>query len=672
MRRRNKRDVRPVCVTLLLSAAMLCAGSASAGPSRVVGRAAYEDRLRAMWLGECIANWTGLRTEAARQVAPFFTDADWDTLPAGFVNPITFVTGGNPWGADDDTDLEYVYLALLTQHGATVLTPAQIVAGWQAHVNGNIWVSNASARALMGRGVVPPVTGMFTPNANALMIDAQLTTEFFGALAPGSPAQALAMAENPIRTTACGYAADAARFYAVLYALAAVVDRTQSPRDQTIWLVTEARRYVPDSSKSADIVDFVLADYLANPDVDDWELTRDRVALRYQTNAAANGFIYRAWYESSVNFAGGVIALLYGEMDYKKTVRIGTLSGWDSDNGTSTMGGLIGLVIGTGALRAQFPGITLHERYWAWRTRPTMIDYLPADPQAEDTFQMMAQRMLPIVERAIVEAGGKVDASGGRWLLPPAPNGDVLDLVPARREASRSANLRVRAAGGTVTAMSSVTSGPWCCGGAFGIGDPAIFANGAEMDASGVEETASRRGFYSTQNGGVPSGGVVTLTVMYDRPVDVRLVRFIEGEHFNISGLVGGWFTSIAVQARVGGVWVAVAVTPSEALDAARPFQMIDFALGQPVQASGIRIVGATGGPQGVATLTELDALSGPVLAPPVGVDFDGNGRADVDDLYFWERVPTDLDGDGSADGADSRYLRTYLRWNESLDITPP
>lgn len=666
--------------TRLIERWVVCAGIAVAllprslwaGPSRVLDRAAYQDRLRAMWLGECIANWTGLRTEGAKQSAPFFTDADWGTLPPGWSNPIVYVTWGNPWGADDDTDLEYVYLALLTQHSATVLTPAQIYGGWLAHINGNIWVSNAAARALMGRGVVPPVTGMFTPNTSALMIDAQLTTEMFGAFAPGSPVHALAMAELPIRTTASGYAADAARFYTVLYALAAVVDPNLSPREQSIWLVTEARRYLPDSSKSADIVDFVLADYLANPDVDDWELTRDRVAARYQSNAAANGFIYRAWYESSVNFASGVIALLYGEMDYKKTIRIGTLSGWDSDNGTATMGGLIGLVIGTQALRDQFPAVTRYDRYWAWRTRPSMIDYLPSDPQAEDTFSLMAARMGPIVDRAIVEAGGKVDEAGGRYLLPPAPNGAVLSLTPAQREASRSANLGVRAVGGAVTATSSVNSSPWSGGGAYGLADPAIFANGTENDVSGIEETPSRRGFYSTQNGGVPAGGSVTMSVLYDRPVELHTVRFIEGEHFNFPGLVGGWFGSITIQARVAGAWVDVSAVPSEPLDDARPFQMIDFVLDSPVQASGVRIVGVTGGPQGVATLTELDALSAPLAPSPLGVDLDASGGADVDDLYYWEGMRTDMDGDGSADEADSRYLQTYLRWNEPLDITPP
>ena len=44
------------------------------------------------------------------------------------------------------------------------------------------------------------------------------------------------------------------------------------------------------TAPTADIIDFVLADFLANPDVNNWELTRDRIYERYQLNAAATGF----------------------------------------------------------------------------------------------------------------------------------------------------------------------------------------------------------------------------------------------------------------------------------------------------------------------------------------------------------------------------------------------
>jgi hypothetical protein len=541
--------------------------------------------------------------------------------------PLVFVTWGDPWGSDDDTDIEYVYLHLMNQHGTFALSPLQILQGWTAHINNFIWVSNATARQLMSRGIRPPATGMFTTNPTSLMIDAQLTTEFLGLFFPGSPPAALASADLPIRTTACGYAAHAAQFYAVLHALAPALDRTLTARDQALWLVTEARRYLPDSSKSADIVDFVLADFLSNPDPDDWESTRDRVHLRYQQNAAANGFIYRAWYESSVNFASGLIALLYGGTDYRRTVQIGTLSGWDSDNGTATMGGLVAFIGGRAALAAAFPGPPLSERYQIYRTRENLPDYLPLDPVAEDTFQMMAQRMIPLVEAGIVASGGLVDAGRGAWLLPPAVTGDWLARSPTNLDDARSANNRVRREGGNVLTQSSVTSAPWCC--AFGSGDPSFFANGLEQDFSGAEEPQTRRGYYSTQNAGTPQGGSVTLSVVYDRAVPVEVVRFIEGEHFSSGSLTGGWFESVAVEVRFGGAWTAAAVTPSEPLD--------------------------------------------PIALPaPPSFDLTGDGRRDAEDLYAWHAMPTDLDGDAEAGVSDREYLQLAVRWMETTEMIAP
>jgi hypothetical protein len=72
-------------------------------------------------------------------------------------------------------------------------------------------------------------------------------------------------------------------------------------------------------------------------------------------NASANGFRYAGWVESSVNFAAGVVALLYGEMDYRRTVRIGALAGWNSDKPAATMAGLLGLIYGHDRIVAEFP-----------------------------------------------------------------------------------------------------------------------------------------------------------------------------------------------------------------------------------------------------------------------------------------------------------------------------
>ncbi len=650
----------PACV------ACVCAAQ---GP-RVIVRAEYEDALRGMWLSESIANWTGLLAEGKVTQPPFLTDDDWGiNLGKG---PLRFILDQAPWLADDDTDVEYVYLHLLDLHGATELTGEQIAAGWLAHMDDDyLWVSNQRALDLMRLGLIPPETGFCNANEFWLKIDAQLTTEFFGALAPGMPGEALEMADLPIRTTARSHAAHAAQFHVLLYSLAALADRSLPMEDRILWMVEEARRYLPDSSKAADIVDFVLADFLANPDPDDWERTRDLVYDRYQLNAEINGFRYRAWTESSVNFAAGLIALLYGRGDFLRTVQIGTLTGWDCDNGTATMGGLLGLMLGHDALvaqvRAEFPGFDPSDRYDIERTRDNLPDYLPDDPQAQDTFTMMAARCADVAERRIAHAGGRIDAGRGLWLLPPLPVGDPTLQSPLQRLWSRSANNRVRAEGGTVQAVSSVASDPPT---GYGWKQAARFGNGYELDDSGIDAINNLpRQWYSTLGAGQQPGDWVTLSVLYDRPVWAHSILFVEGSHHDDGQFQGGWFVSATFEIRVEGQWVAPSGSLDRGLDPLVPFQAVEFVLDTPVVATGVRIRGAVGGLSAFATCSELDLLGPEVPRPVASFDLNSDGRVDIEDLYHWHAHRTDLNGDGAADGADHEYLEAALRWREIDDM---
>jgi hypothetical protein len=468
-----------------------------------IDRSDYLSKLHGMWLGECIANWTGIQTEGDRTSAPFFSDNDWTS--------IGFVLDQDPWLADDDTDIEYVYIHLLNQYNLTTITPKQIRDGWMTHINSWIWVSNARVRGMFNRGILPPATSLLAANELAIQIDAQLTTEVFGALTPGMPGKALEMANLPILTTANSMAAHASQFHVLLYALLPLIDTTLSARDQALWLVAEARKYLPESSKAIDIIDFVRADFIANPDVNDWESTRDKIYDRYQLNAAANGFRYAGWTEAAINFAVTILALLYGEMDYRRTVQIGTLSGWDSDNPTATLGGLLGLYYGHDRLVSQFPEVSsFSDRYHVYRTRDGLPDYLPNDAQAEDTFSMLAERILPLIDIAVTEAGGTVlDDS---WILPQLVAAGI-DQNPLYNEQRRSANIRVTEAGGTVRAISSIS----------GSGIEAI-VDGFEHDFSGSEWFGTSSEFVSNTT------DTAVINVNYDRDVPIHTVRLIEGD----------------------------------------------------------------------------------------------------------------------------------------------
>jgi len=364
----------------------------------------YKDKLRGFWLGSCIANWTGLPTENKRSDFPFFTDEDF-----GF-GKYDYVLDQNPWGADDDTDIEYVYQHAIEKHGNYMLTGEQISKEWQDHIGlPRLWVSNLSALGQMQNGAIPPATSLPDNNPMWDMIDAQLTTEIFGAFAPGRPDIALKIGHLPIRTTAYLHSEWAAEFYVVMYSLAARVDKSLSRKDQVVWMADQARKRIPEWSYIADMYDFVKTAYLANPDKNDWEATRDEIAQRYQ-HTVTSGYHYKYPWDSGINFAASIISLLYGEGDYKKTIRIGTLCGWDSDNPTATWGGLLGLLYGHQKLQEHFNKKDFSDTYDIARTRFNM-------PTSIDNFTALAERGVKIIDTIVLKAmGGEINKDA--WIIP--------------------------------------------------------------------------------------------------------------------------------------------------------------------------------------------------------------------------------------------------------------
>jgi hypothetical protein len=391
-----------------------------------INRLDYTAKVRGFWLGACIANWTGLATENLRTDSPFLTDEDWQTTPAGRNRPLDYILDQDPWLADDDTDIEYVYQHALEQYETHLLTGEQISTEWQEHIGlPLLWVSNLSALGQMQNGAVPPATSLPENNPMWDMIDAQLTTEIFGVLAPSRPDVALQIAHLPIRTTAYLHSEWAAEFYVIMHALAPVVEPTLSRKDQLVWLADQARARVPDWSYIADMYDFVRAEYLANPDKDNWEETRDKIHERYQNNVTA-GYQYRYPWDAGINFAASIVSLLYGEGDYQKTIRIGTLAGWDSDNPTATWGGLLGFMYGYDELAMHFDNRDFADGYNIERTRLNL-------PYPTDSITAMSNRALEVIDRIVVDAmGGAVD--GDNWIIPtgtPVEPANTLEtLVP--------------------------------------------------------------------------------------------------------------------------------------------------------------------------------------------------------------------------------------------------
>ena len=404
----------------------------------IISRSDYASKLYGFWLGQCIANWTGLVTEMDKignigeiKTGEFYIREDWgkpdqpniwsNGKPSDLSPTIdfVFVDKGATWGSDDDTDIEYMYQYMHYVNESSILNGDQIRRGWLKHIKKEeenfLWVSNQTAFDLMYDGMIPPATSSPENNPHYEMIDAQLTTEIFGFFAPARPDIALKLSRLPIRTTARLNSEWIAEFYVIMYSLASYVDEDLNHKDKILWMATQARKRLPSDSYSAKMYDYVKTNYEANIP---WEKTRDMVYHKYQVmqedgyDLTSKNLHCNGCFAAGINFASSIISLLYGEGDIQKTIKIGTLCGWDSDNPTSTWGGLIGFMIGKDGIEKSF-GREFGENYNIHRTRINFPN------KGLDTFSNMAKIGVYVVDRVVQEQiGGGIDLEKNLWHIP--------------------------------------------------------------------------------------------------------------------------------------------------------------------------------------------------------------------------------------------------------------
>ncbi len=403
-----------------------------------ISRELYHNQLYGFWLGECIANWTGLVTEMDKignigeiKTGDFYTRSDWGQpdlpsiwgqgIPSDLSPTIDFVfkDSSEIWGSDDDTDIEYMYQHLLYTNKTSILSPSQLRDGWLKHIKKEeenfLWVSNQKAFDLMAEGIFPPATGAPENNEHFEMIDAQLTTEIFGLFSPTRPDFALKMAHLPIQTTARNEAENISKFYVTMYSLAAIPDTTKTMSQRIFWMANEARKTLPDSTYPALMFDYIKNLYDSGIP---WEQARDAIYHKYQVNQedgydiTSKNLYCNGCFAAGINYAASLVSLFYGEGDLKETIKIGTLTGWDSDNPTATWGGLIGFMLGKDGIEKTFDR-TFSNRFNIHRTRQNFPN------EGIDTFENMAKTGLTVIDRVVKEElNGTVDLDKQLWIIP--------------------------------------------------------------------------------------------------------------------------------------------------------------------------------------------------------------------------------------------------------------
>ncbi|MDI6451372.1 ADP-ribosylglycohydrolase family protein [Anaerobaca lacustris] len=394
--------------TLVLVVASLFSSAGVRADGRTIERTVLIEKISGFWIGQLVGNYLGFPFENvyADEPIPVLVDRYYTPFNAGELRinrndhrayvPFMFTAFDGAY-SDDDTDIEFVTLHAVEQHGLD-LDYGQIAEAWKRHINRRIWVANRTARDLMAQGMLPPETGKKENNPNWFQIDPQLVNEIWSAFYPGMPAKAAERAEWGARITNDDWGVHPTIAYAVMISEAFFeTDRMK--------LVKTALSHIPTDSPFHEGMLDVIGWYEASPD--DWRVTRRKIHEKYYRYRKGDYAAPVSVVSSLVNGLCGVLAILYGEGDFMKTVGIAVSAGYDCDNQAATCGGLMGVMLGAKAIPQSLTHDCLPGGRWSKPFNDTYINYSRDELPIHNRISDIVERIARIAETAILREGGR-------------------------------------------------------------------------------------------------------------------------------------------------------------------------------------------------------------------------------------------------------------------------
>jgi hypothetical protein len=542
------------------------------------------DKMRGMWLGQLIGNYAGRATEGRYSgLAP---------------NPDSAVPWviKQEWDGDDDTDIEYVALHILETSGLNC-HPQEIVEQWFTHIGSSgIYIANKQAWYLMEDGYLPPETGSRTYNQHWYSIDSQIGTEILGAISPGCVQSAIDLTGMFAGFTNTGFPVHAAQFYCAMYSTAFF-------EPNVVDLVVEGLTVTPTTSRTYQVITDVLSWYLDDSRDGhlDWRVTRRKLYDNYQGN---NSFgRYYNWVESTINTGATVLAILYGQGDFKNTVQIGVLAGWDSDCNPATAGGLIGIIKGFSNLPPDLTDPNICGDVYKNVHRP----YLPNPEQSipqYDTITNIATRLTDLAEQNILRNGGYIAGSGSTKTYH-IPDFSEISSEPEKPDPNGPVGLVAEALMAGITVIPTAAVQRY---------DVRYDRHNLDAIVDGITDNSYNgyKAYYSRESDAREQDWY---QLNFSEPVEFKTLTFWEGDviwnrintYYRDDDPEGGFFEDLTVEIiRNGEPVVPNNLMTSPELDRFQMYQKITFTFA-PTVGDAIRIQGTPGGTLGYTTIMELE-----------------------------------------------------------------
>ncbi|MBQ0105576.1 MAG: ADP-ribosylglycohydrolase family protein, partial [Armatimonadetes bacterium] len=269
----------------------------------------YLNKVEGCWLGKSLAGVIG---------APFEGQKIFEELKPEQLWPKVIFP-------NDDLDIQIIWLEMMEEIG-TDFTSIDLANFWLDRC----WYSFAEYGYFTNnyqRGIDPPLSGVFNNNFFKESEGCPIRAEIWAMVCPGNPKMAAEFAKLDGQQDHTDNSVWAEMFWAAANAQAFVTEDVEE-------IVNAGLSVIPEDSDIAQIVYDVFM-VLENCD------TLKKMWLT----------LIRTWGDrdcskSKLNFAFSLLSLLYGEMDFKKTMACACSLTWDTDCTAGTACSLLGTIIG--------------------------------------------------------------------------------------------------------------------------------------------------------------------------------------------------------------------------------------------------------------------------------------------------------------------------------------
>jgi len=227
---------------------------------------------------------------------------------------------------DDDLDYPIIGLKILEEYG-TEFSTRNVGKIWLENLPfGLVYTAERAAYRNLVNSLIPPETARFI-NPYREWIGAQIRGDIFGWISPSDPIKAAYLAYKDASLSHVKNGIYGEMYISVLLSLAYIIDEPPE-------LIHESLNFIPETSRLHEAISFVLELYERRIDFERaWEEVNKKFGKYHFVHTINNACFV-------------VLALLYGEKNFERTVCLAVESGCDTDCNGATAGSILGLLLG--------------------------------------------------------------------------------------------------------------------------------------------------------------------------------------------------------------------------------------------------------------------------------------------------------------------------------------